>query len=176
VVAALVKSFGAADVKPGNNAVKIKASGARRSADVVVAAEFRDYYSSQFSPEYRPNGICFFNSKGFRVANYPKQHSKNCTAKHQATNSRFKPMVRVLKNMRSRLVEDGAIADGSAPSYFLEGLLYNVPIDKFTSSYGDTFAAAMNWILQANRSEWLCANEQYYLRRDRSGVLAVCGL
>ena len=32
-------------------------------------------------------------------------------------------MVRILKNMRSRLVEDGSIEKGSAPSYFLEGLL-----------------------------------------------------
>ena len=75
-------------------------------------------------------------------------------------------MVRILKNMRSRLVDDGSIEQGSAPSYFLEGLLYNVPNDKFGGSYNDTFVAAVNWILQAERNNLECANKQHYLVRD----------
>lgn len=35
---------------------------------------------------------------------------------------------------------------GIAPSYYLEGLLYNVPNDKFTTSYQDCFINTMNWI------------------------------
>ncbi len=45
VLAALEKSFGTTDVKPNNKAIKIKANGTRRSADVVVATEFRRYHS-----------------------------------------------------------------------------------------------------------------------------------
>ena len=164
VIAALVKSFGT-DVKPSKKAITIKANGNRRSADVVVATEFRRYYSGILGPQYE-RGICFFNSSGVQITNYPKQHSVNCTAKQQATNQWFKPMVRILKNMRGRLVDDGAIAGGSAPSYFLEGLLYNVPNDKFGKSYGDTFVEAINWILQADHSQFVCANEEYYLARD----------
>lgn len=164
VVAALVKSFGT-DVKPGNNAVKIKANGNRRSADVAVAAEFRRYYSALWVPQYE-RGICFFNDSGNRIANYPKHHSANCTEKHRDTNGWFKPMVRILKNMRSRLVDEGSIEEGSAPSYFIEGLLYNVPNDKFGVSYGDTFVAAINWIFQADRSTFVCANKLHYLVRD----------
>ena len=165
VIAALVKSFGASDVKPDSKAVKIKASGSRRSADVVVAAGFRRYYSSLLGPQYEC-GICFFNSSGDRIANYPKQHSTNCITKHQGTNGWFKPMVRILKNMRGKLVDDGLIEKGSAPSYFLEGLLYNVPNEKFGRNYADTFVAAMNWILQARRDDLVCANRQYHLVRD----------
>src|SRR5258708_1063699 len=44
VVAALEKQFGS-DVKPGTKAIKIKANGYRRNADVVVGAQFRRYYS-----------------------------------------------------------------------------------------------------------------------------------
>ena len=165
VVAALQKSFGQGDVKPGNKAVKIKTNGNRRNADVVVATEFRRYYSGASGPQFEL-GICFFTPGGKQIANYPKQHSANCTAKHQATNEWFKPMARILKNMRGRLVEDEMIADGSAPSYFLEGLLYNVPNDKFGKSYGDTFVAALNWILQADHTKLVCANERYYLARD----------
>ena len=183
VVAALKKKFGA-DVTPGNRAIKIKANGARRSADVVVATEFRRYYSAisplamlagltwsiPLGPPQCERGICFFTPTG-QVVNYPKQHSANCTAKHQATNGWFKPMVRILKNMRSKLVENGAIAEGSAPSYFLEGLLYNVPDDKFGTRYSDTFVAAMNWLFQANRTSFRCANKQQDLIRD---AVATC--
>ena len=73
--------------------------------------------------------------------------------------------------MRSKLVDDGLINGGSAPSYFLEGLLYNVPNDKFDTNYTDTFVAALTWILQAKRSDLHCANEQYFLVRDS---LATC--
>ena len=169
VIEALQKSFGTAVVTPGSKAVKIAGSGARRSADVIVAAEFRQYYSAPIvaqtlGPQYQ-QGICFFTPRG-RIENFPKQHSANCTAKHQATSGYFKPMVRVLKNMRSRLVADGKIPQGNAPSYFLENLLYNVPSEKFGTSYADTFVAAMNWILQADRTQLLCANQTHYLVRD----------
>lgn len=166
VVSALKKSFGS-DVRVGAKAIRIEANGSRRSADVVVATLFRKYhsYSVTLGPRFEP-GICFFNSNGQRIENYPKQHSANCTSKHQSTNEWFKPMVRILKNMRSRLVEDGTIAKGSAPSYFLEGLLFNVPDHLFGKSYGATFVAAANWINQANRVDLICANSQHYLVRD----------
>jgi len=164
VVQVLQKCFGQ-DAKPGERAVKIKANGNRRSSDVIVATEFRRYYSGLFVPLYVP-GICFFTSTGTRIANYPKQHSANLTTKHQDTNQWFKPMVRILKNMRSKLVNDGVLPVGSAPSYFIEGLLYNVPNDKFGTSYGDTFVAAVNWILAADRTKFVTPSGQHYLARD----------
>jgi hypothetical protein len=165
VVAALQKSFGAADVKVDKKAVKIKASGGRRNADVIVATEFRRYFSGLFGLQYI-TGICFFTSTGERIADYPKQHSEHCTRKHQSSQEWFKPMVRILKNMRGRLVEDRLIQEGSAPSYFLEGLLYNVPDDKFGGRCGGTFVSAINWIIQADRSKFICANEQHSLLGD----------
>jgi len=168
VIEALEESF-EDDVKPGAKAVKIKSNGSRRSADVVVATEFRRYYSGPLGVQFE-SGICFFDSGGGRIVNYPKQHSANCTTKHQATDGWFKPTVRILKNMRSRLVDDGVIEPGCAPSYFLEGLLYNVPDDKFGGNYNDTIVAAVNWILNADRSKFVCANKQYHLLGDSSSV------
>jgi len=165
VVQALQKNFGQNVVKAGDKAVKIQANGNRRSSDVVVATEFRRYYSGPLRPMYVP-GICFFTPAGKQISNYPKQHSANLTAKHQATYQWFKPMVRILKNMRTRLVENGILATGSAPSYFIEGLLYNVPNDKFGTSYEDTFVAALNWILTADRTKFVTPSEQHYLSRD----------
>jgi hypothetical protein len=163
VIEALRASFGN-DVNPGPNAVRIAANGNRRSADVLVATDFRCY--SSFAPltngQY-PHGICFFNGDGQQVMNYPKLHSANCSAKHQATNSRFKPMVRILKNLRGKLETDGLIAKGCAPSYYLEGLLYNVPNEKFGGSYQGTMIEAINWIFAADRSKFWCANRQFNL-------------
>jgi len=165
VKTALVKAFGASDIVDGSKAITIKAKGNRRSADVIVATLFRRYYSGTYSL-MADSGICFFDSKGNRIANYPDQHSANCTQKHQATFSRFKPLVRVFKNMRSRLVNAGTIADGIAPSYYIEGLLYNVPNEKFQNSPVDTFVDTVNWILQANRAAFWCPNNQYPLFGD----------
>jgi hypothetical protein len=165
VVQGLQKSFGQNDVKPGEKAVKIKASGNRRSSDVIVATELRRYSSGTYGPQY-VSGICFFTSGGTRIANYPKLHSANLTTKYQATDQRFKLMVRILKNMRSKLVDDGVLASGSAPSYFIEGLLYNVPNDRFGKSYGDTFAAVFNWILSADRTKFVTPSGQHYLARN----------
>jgi hypothetical protein len=83
-------------------------------------------------------------------------------------------MVRILKNMRGKLVENGSIPKGSAPSYFLEGLLYNVPNDKFGNNYSDTFVAAMSWILSAKRGDLLCASERHYLVRDSLATCWAC--
>ncbi|MGA3070905.1 MAG: nucleotidyltransferase [Terracidiphilus sp.] len=152
------------DVKEGDKAISIAAIGNRRKADVITALQYRRYhkFNGVFDESYDV-GICLYNKSGDRIANYPKQHSENMTAKHQLTARWLKPLVRIVKNMRNKLVDDGKIKSGVAPSYYIEGLLYNVPNDKFGTSYGDSVASAMNWILQADRGNFVCANEQYYL-------------
>jgi hypothetical protein len=170
VLAQLRGRFGAA-TKPGEKAVKIDAEGNRRSGDVIVATEFRRYrrFLTVSNQDYE-SGICFWTRSGTRIVNYPKQHSRNCTAKHQGTNTFFKPMVRIFKNLRSRLIESEAIEDGGAPSYYIEGLLYNVPDELFGVSYDQTFVKSVNWMLQADRSQFLCANREYYLLRGDENV------
>lgn len=170
VIQVLGSKYGA-DVSEGEKAIAIKANGNRRKSDVIVATQYRRYYRFQSSSEQQFDaGICFYNLDGNLIANYPKQHSDNCTQKHQATNRQFKPMVRILKNMRRRMVDNGLIDGKLAPSYYLEGLLYNVPNEKFVGSYQDMFIGSYNWIMQADRSKFTCANEQYYLLWDGSPV------
>lgn len=169
VLSTLTKQYGSA-VTAGDKAIAIDASGSRRKADVIVAIQFRRYFKfrSSSNSEY-VEGICFWNGKGERIANYPQQHSANLTSKHQASSEWMKPMVRVLKNMRSRMVDDGLIKAGVAPSYYIEGLLYNVPNNKLTSSYGDCVVNTLNWYRQeAKKVDLVCSNEQYYLLRDGS--------
>jgi hypothetical protein len=167
VLSVLEDQYGSA-VKTGDKAIAIDASGSRRKSDVIVATQFRRYFKfrSASDSEY-VEGICLFNAAGERIANYPKQHSANLTAKHQASSKWLKPMVRVLKNIRSRMVDEGLIKAGVAPSYYIEGLLYNVPNEKFTHSLEDCMVNILNWYRQdAAKTDLVCANEQYFLLRD----------
>lgn len=169
VIAQLRKGFGEA-VTPGKKAIFVAGSGNRRDTDVVACSQYRKYARFKASGEPYIEGICFWDTKGNQIVNYPKRHSDNCTAKHQNCNQWFKPTVRIFKNMRNGMIADNYIKDGLAPSYFLEGMLYNVPNSKFGSSYQNTIANCLNWLLQADRSKLLCANEQYYLLHPSSLV------
>ena len=157
-------------VTPVNKAVYIQGNAGRRDADVVIAAEFRRYYTypAQGAPTYE-TGICFFTSDGTRIENFPKQHSENCSSKNQST-AWFKRTVRTYKNLRNKMIADSLIASGLAPSYFIEGLLYNVPIDRFGGSYSANFNDTLNWLLQADRSQFVCANGLFYLCHPTSPV------
>ena len=163
VVAALQAAFPQA-VSLGSKAIKVAKGGSRRSTDVVAAAQYRRYYGFRSAREESfVQGIFFLMSNGKEIVNYPRQHSANCTAKHQATSYRFKPTVRILKNIRRAMENDGLIDKAVAPSYFLEGLLYNVPNEKFGGSHKDTIVSSINWIVKADRNSFMCANEQQSL-------------
>jgi hypothetical protein len=164
VVQHLRNRFGADAVSVGSKAIKIKPAQGRRSADVVVCYEYRRYksFSLQNTNDYVP-GIIFPASIG-EIINYPKRHSSNLTAQHQKVGGMLKPMVRILKNMRSRMSEENKLRNGVAPSYYLEGMFYNVPVEQYVStSYGDTFVNGINWLLKTDKSKLVCANWQYYL-------------
>ena len=68
------------------------------------------------------------------------------------------------------MILKGYLADGAAPSYFLEGLLYNVPDSLFGESFESTFVKAINWIIECEKAKLICANEQYYLLHPTSPV------
>ena len=166
VLSVLMGNYGA-DVDLGKKAITIAANGNRRKADVIVAIQYRRY--SKFlsiSNQLYDEGICFYTENGEKIANYPKYHAENLTKKHQNTYQWFKPMARILKNLRGRLISEGMLENGVAPSYYLEGLLYNVPDEHFGKSYGDTFVNSIKWIQDADRKKFVCANQQYYLLRD----------
>jgi hypothetical protein len=166
-----LKRFYGASVQPGKKAIFVEGSGNRRDADVLPAAQYRKYYRFRSGDDQRyADGIVFWTADGVEIVNYPKQHSANCTTKHQATGSWFKPMVRIVKNMRNAMIAADYIKEGLAPSYFLEGTLYNVPNDKFGGSYQQTLVAVLSWLHECDRSKLLCANEMYKLLHSTSPV------
>jgi hypothetical protein len=145
-------------VKPGKKAIFIEGEGNRRDTDVLPAVayrrytRFRTYEDSDFY-----EGITFWTTAGVQIINYPKHHSANATTKHQATNGWYKPTVRIFKNMRNSMIVKGYLAEGVAPSYFLEGMLYNVPNNLFGPTYEDTCVNAINWLAKCDRDKLVCA-------------------
>lgn len=170
VVEWLTRNFGA-DVRAGKKAIFIKGNGNRRDADVVVCAEHKRWReSSNGIDSLYDIGIVFWLPDGTQIVNFPKQHKENCAAKHQNTDQWFKPLVRVYKNMRNRMVDDGYLADGIGPSYFIEGMLWNVPMAHFGTSYQSSWVNAYNWIAQAGKTQLSCANDLHWLVRDNIPV------
>lgn len=170
VLAHLQARYGT-DVVSGKRAINILANGNRRSADVIVCMDYRRYrqFSTTANQSYY-EGIFFKASDGTSVKNYPKFHSANCTAKHQATSSYYKPTVRIFKNLRSKLIATGALQPGDAPSYFIEGMLWNVPNENFGRSYQETVLNCLVWLNGCDRSKLVCANDQYMLLHPTSPV------
>jgi hypothetical protein len=156
-------------VVPGKKALYIPGNASRRSADVLIAFDFRRYHEFKSWQNQRyDKGICFFAPDGTRIENFPKQHSDNCTTKHQNTKSWFKPMARIFKNMRNTMIEKKLLAEGVAPSYFVEGMIYNVPDDKFGGTYQQMWIDCFNHIVTAKRDDLVCANYMFWLVRDHS--------
>jgi hypothetical protein len=164
----LAQNFGR-EVQPGPKAIFIPGNGSRRDCDVLPCARFKYYYHFRSAvDEHHVEGICFFLRDGTKIVNFPKQHGENCTAKHQLTNGWFKPTVRVYKNMRNYLVNQKALRDGLAPSYFIEGLLWNVPTGSYGTNFESTVVNTFNYLTETDRSGFRCANNIHYLLRDNS--------
>jgi hypothetical protein len=160
-------------VTQGKKAILIPGNGNRRDADVLVCALLRRYHKFRgWNDQTYVEGIRFFASDGTAIDNFPKQHSANCTTKHGVTKSWFKPTVRIFKNIRNKLIDDNKIPEGLAPSYFIEGLLYNVPDHRYGGNYTLNVADVLKWLLTASdKSNFLCANEQFYLFRGPAAVI-----
>ena len=158
------------EIEVGKKALHIPGGNSgRRNADVLIASKFRRYYEFKSWQSYRySEGVCFFSMNGDRIENFPKMHSDNCTMKHKNTKSYFKPIVRIFKNMRNTMIEKRILENGIAPSYFIEGMLYNVPDKKFGGTYQQVWINCFNYIVTAKQDDLICANSMHWLVRDNS--------
>lgn len=169
-VFAHLKARYGADVVMGKRSINIKANGNRRSADVIVCMTYKNFTEYTQLSKKAYHGILFKDSSGNEIINYPKFHRENCVTKNQATGGYFKPTVRIFKNMRGKLISTNRLSDGDAPSYFLEGMLWNVPDVNFGQNYQDTVANCINWLNRCDADKLLCANKMYFLLHPASPV------
>ncbi len=107
----------------------------------------------------------FFRDRDGRViVNFPKQHRRNGDAKNRRTGKRFKEVVRVAKHAVHRAVGRKLMQPGSAPSFFIECLLYNVPDGEYRTALPEACCNAIRWLdrhRRENRDEFarmICQN------------------
>ncbi len=112
----------------GSKAVKVRSGPIRLPADVLIALEHRYYQSfPTFEGQVFVEGVQFYRSGNRKIVNFPKQHMEACACKDARTEGNYRKVVRVAKNARNALIAAGKVARETAPSYFLESLLWNVP-------------------------------------------------
>jgi len=165
VLSALQDYYGNSVIKEGRKSLKVgNPTGSRLPADVVVCMQYRKYLEfPNFRDQKYVEGVQFYvPSENRWIISYPKLHYENGVKKHSpsATNGWYKPAVRIFKNARSYLIDHDKISSDVAPSHFLEGLIYNVPNDKFGTSYQNTFYNILKWACNVDYSQIVCQNEQ----------------
>ena len=125
-----------------------------------------------YTNRYGDSGIAFYDhSRNTVIFNYPKQHRENGMEKNKRTYGSYKKTVRVFKNLRDCLVDEGKIGASVAPSYFLECLLYNVPDYHYKEYVPDSFLVVLEWLIsnKGNAHNFRCQNEIQYLFRTPNG-------
>jgi hypothetical protein len=140
VGAALVKAFGPDAVARHDKVFTVRASSLSLAADVVPANTYRKY----ITPNRYHEGIRLISDRApeARLVNYPHRHYANGVTKNEETSLRFKRVVRILKNLENKMVEDGACPE--VASYLIECLIYNAPTEAFGP---DTWGARTRKVL-----------------------------
>ena len=122
----------------GNKAIKYDGGRLYSPVDIVPCIP---YYHQGIK------GISIYDHRRHKVIHsFPKAHIDNGIEKNGNTRGMFKPMVRVMKNARDMLIENGTLWEGAAPSYFIECLLYNVPDEVYSTDVVESFYGIVEWL------------------------------
>lgn len=179
---AIRRAFPNHNITEGGKSIKIPGTSNNIPADVVPCLEYRLYYKTQSGLVCYAPGVWLKDfRRNHRVNSFPKQSYDNGVAKHWRTNEWYKRTIRIFKNARGWMEDNGLIQSGTASSYTIECLLYNVPDQKFGNSYGGTFFNVLNWLINADLKNFVCQNGiQYLFRNDRRNLANahafICGL
>ena len=161
VLIAIRRAFPTHNVTEGGKSIKIPRTSNNIPADVVPCLEYRLYLPPQtlLGEASHVDGIWLWDvQRGHAVTSYPKHSYDNGVTKHGRTNQWYKPTVRIFKNARGWMEDNGLIQSGTASSHAIECLLYNVPDQQFGSSYGDTVVNVVNWLNGADLTNFVCQN------------------
>lgn len=167
VEAALRQQFGAGAVERGNKAIHVKESRLGLKADVVVCQTLRSHHHP--SVDRTRTGILIEPDRGADIHNFPKHHLDEGVAKNHATSRRYKRLVRIVKRLENEMVDAGVTKE--VPSFLMESMIWNVPNSIFSSNYTWTsrLEAALRHIYNADRSEWVEANNIKFLFHSSQG-------
>lgn len=170
---ALEAAFGKSAVAPGRIAYRVRQKKTTLPADVVPCWEYRRYDRIENGVPVFQEGARIYPSDGGHTENYPQQQLQNGRDKNVRTGGRYKSMVRALKRLQTRLVDNDLINE-ELPSYLIECLVYNVPDDSFGHS---TYYAEMRAVLavifnatlpRGDWKDWEEVNGLKYLFRGKN--------
>ncbi len=161
VLRAVTDRFGASRVKEGKKTLKLVMESPRIPVDVVVAVRYLKYteYSGQRSYKNTEGMGLYLPTERRWTVSYPHIHRRNGVVKEKATNWRFRPCIRMFKNARAQLVDEGRLGPNTARSYQLECLLYNVPNRLLAGSYQSVYSSALYWLRGNDPSRFFCQNK-----------------
>ena len=142
-----------------NKCIKIT-SGTPLNADIIVCAKHKKFTTYDKYIE----GIIFFDKKGNQIVSYPKHHNDNMIAKNKSIPS-FKSTIRIFKNLKIELINNGFIDENSVSSYFIESMIYNVNDDYFTiSNLENRILKIISWCIKyIINYKMITPCKQYYL-------------
>ena len=148
VLSTLQTSFGSR-VRSGNKAIFVAKRPGLVDADVMACQTHRFFggTTTGITVPFHMDGMQFFTQSDHRrIINWPRNHYDKGVEKNTATNGYYKSTVRIFKNLRNSLYDQDAIATASAPSYFVESLIYNVPNSEFGTSHKGNALSALLWL------------------------------
>ncbi|MCO5114326.1 MAG: nucleotidyltransferase [Bdellovibrionaceae bacterium] len=166
VLEAIENKFGKSEVSAGEKCVKVRSNSCRVDADVVPHFVHKRFALDKSSQE----GVSI-KTAGTTIYNWPKQDYENGVQKNERTGKRYKALVRIIKNTRSKMREEGYTSAKNVASYLIACLVWNVPDYFFDEdSYEKMTADAIDFLIEqtsdlANVKEWGEVNELKYLFR-----------
>jgi hypothetical protein len=125
----LQAKFGLLSVERKNKCIRITGNSSRVNADVVPVFKHKRFSSYGVVSVEGLGFITDIDSK--TIYSFPEQHYTNGVKKNDGTSRSYKSVVRILKNVRKQLIEDGKIAKDLMSSFFIESLVWNVPNGHF---------------------------------------------
>lgn len=169
VIAALNSYFGSASVKPGNKSIKLAGNEYRVNADVVPCLQHRQYQSFYtWNHDDFVEGMKFWTANDVpskEIINFPRVHIENGEDKNaqHRTDTMYKGLVRVVKNIKRQLVERHNFDPKIAPSYFVECMVYKVPDNHFQNDFKGSLEYALDFILRRCNAATLVTGSHQHL-------------
>ena len=162
VLRAVTNRFGASRVKEGKKTLKVVMESPEIPVDVVVAVRYLMYTEYSGPRNYkRTEGLGLYLPAESRWAiNYPRLHRRNGVVKEKSTNWWFRRTIRMFKNARAQLVDEGRLGPNTARSYHIDCLLYNVPNRLLAGSYRSAYSSALYWLRDSNLTRFASQDKQ----------------
>ena len=170
LVQVLSDKFGWETVTRRNKAIQVREGSRSLDADVVPCVKFRRYVglNPYIGARYH-EGIQIHADSGEVIENWPEQTYTNGVSKNEATGRNYKRIVRILKRLESKMVEEGIISE--IPSFLIESLVYNVPNSNLiNSTYWEDVKQSLSYMVRGTSSggsspNWVEVNELKWLFR-----------